>query len=193
MTDSCAGTDWQTDPVSDVGPVRICFVCLGNICRSPSAEGVMAKLVADAGLAGAIELDSAGTGGWHVGDPPDERAIAAAGRRGIDLRHLRGRQVHAGDFAWFDLLVAMDRRNLGDLHDLAPDPELRPRAVLLRSFDPASSRGPGGRPADPDRGELDVPDPYYGGPDGFDHVLDLLEAACTGLLDHVRATLLADR
>lgn len=179
--------------MSDGDPVRICFVCLGNICRSPSAEGVMGRLVADAGLTDAIELDSAGTGAWHVGDPPDERAVAAALRRGIDLRGLRGRQVHPGDFTWFDLLVAMDRRNLGDLHDLAPDAGLRDRAVLLRSFDPMATRGVDGRTADPDRGELDVPDPYYGGPDGFDHVLDLLEAACTGLLDHVRATLLTDR
>lgn len=185
----------ETDGVSDLSPpdrpVRICFVCLGNICRSPSAEGVMARLVADAGLSAAIELGSAGTGGWHVGEPPDERATAAALRRGIDLRALRGRQVHAGDFLWFDLLVAMDRRNLGDLHDLAPEPALRRRAVLLRSFDPGSATRRDGTAADADRGELDVPDPYYGGPSGFDHVLDLLEVACSGLLEHVRATLLA--
>lgn len=169
--------------MGDVEPVRICFVCLGNICRSPTAEGVMARLVADAGLGDVIELDSAGTGSWHVGQPPDDRAAEAARRRGIDLSALRGRQVHAGDFVFFDLLVAMDARNLADLHDLAPEPALRERAVLLRSFDPASVA----------RGELDVPDPYYGGADGFDRVLDLVEDACDGLLEHVRTALLPSR
>lgn len=168
------------DPGGPADPVRVCFVCLGNICRSPTAEAVMAHLVAEAGLDHAIELDSAGTGGWHVGDPPDDRATAEAARRGISMRS-RARQFHVGDFAFFDLVVAMDGRNVADLHDLALDQDHRDKVVLLRSFDP-------NRPdATDDPGDLDVPDPYYGGPDGFARVFDLVEAACAGLLDHLRA------
>jgi protein-tyrosine phosphatase len=162
--------------VDDDGVVRLCFVCLGNICRSPTAEGIMTALVADAGLASHIELDSAGTGAWHVGEPADERARAEARRRGIVLTS-RARAFHPGDFYRFDLVLAMDERNLRDLHDLAPETALRDRARLLRTFDPAS--------APPD---LDVPDPYYGGATGFADVFDLLDAACRGLLDHVRSS-----
>jgi protein-tyrosine phosphatase len=168
------------DPVT----VRVCFVCLGNICRSPTAEAVMAHLVAEAGLDHAIELDSAGTGGWHVGDPPDDRATAEAARRGIAMRS-RARQFHVGDFAFFDLVVAMDGRNVADLHDLALDQAHRDKVVLLRSFDPNRADGIG------DAGDLDVPDPYYGGPDGFARVFDLVEAACVGLLDHLASEHLA--
>ena len=165
-------------------PIRVCFVCLGNICRSPTAEAIMTRLVGEAGLAGSIEVDSAGTGGWHVGDPPDERAQAEARRRGIEMTS-RARQLHVGDLTFFDLVVAMDRRNVGDIQDLAVEPAHRDKVVLLRSFDPASGS------ADPD--DLDVPDPYYGGPDGFADVFDLVEAACRGLLaDLVRRSVAPD-
>jgi protein-tyrosine phosphatase len=158
---------------------RILFVCLGNICRSPTAEAVMAQLVADAGLEHEIEIDSAGTGAWHVGNPPDARATAAAARRGIAMRGV-ARQVTPDDFDRFDLIVAMDednRRALLELARAAADPDAAAARVRkLREFDPDGG--------DPD---LDVPDPYYGGDEGFEHVLDLVEAACGGLLDELRA------
>jgi protein-tyrosine phosphatase len=153
--------------------VRLLFVCMGNICRSPTAEAVMRSLVRDAGLEGEIEIDSAGTGGWHVGEPPDPRATEAARRRGIVLEG-RARQVRAEDFDRHDLLLVADRENFGHLRALAPDEDARRKVRLLREFDPASAGAP----------DLDVPDPYYGGPDGFDRVLDLVEAACRGLLEH---------
>ncbi len=156
--------------------MRILFVCLGNICRSPTAEGVMARLVRDAGLDGEVVIDSAGTSGWHVGEPPDPRAAAAARRRGTELTGA-ARQVRPEDFHEFDLILAMDGSNLRDLHAMAPHPQAREKVRLLREFDPASA----------DAGDLDVPDPYYGGPRGFDDVLDLVEAACRGLLDEIRA------
>jgi protein-tyrosine phosphatase len=148
---------------------------MGNICRSPTAEGVMRALVAQAGLSETIELDSAGTGGWHLGSAPDERATAAAGARGIALEG-SARQVSARDFLEFDLLVAMDRSNLRELRRLAGSAEERARVRLLREFDPAS----------PD-GDVDVPDPYYGSPGGFEEVLDLVQAACEGLLAQIVA------
>lgn len=157
---------------------RILFVCLGNICRSPTAEGVMWALVREAGLEGSIELDSAGTGAWHVGNPPDERATETARTRGIVLEGA-AREVRRADFDDFDLLIAMDRKNLADLRRLAPDERARARIRLLREFDPASA----GIGVD----ELDVPDPYYGGPRGFEDVLDLVHAACEGLLAQIRA------
>ncbi len=179
-----------SDRASADEPVRVCFVCLGNICRSPTAEAVMARLVRDAGLDGRIEVDSAGTGGWHVGDRPDERARAEARRRGVEMTS-RARQLHVGDLAFFDLVVAMDRRNLADIHDLALEPAHREKAVLLRSFDPR--RGAALDPDDlDDLDDLDVPDPYYGGPDGFADVFDLVEAACRGLLVHLQEHHLAD-
>jgi protein-tyrosine phosphatase len=157
--------------------VRILFVCLGNICRSPTAEGVMRALVRKAGLQDEIELDSAGTGGWHIGEPPDRRATAAARARGIALQG-QAREVTRADFEDFDLLVAMDRSNLRALQRLAPDEEGRAKVHLLREFDPASAGA-----------ELDVPDPYFGGGGGFEEVLDLVQAACAGLLERVRAGL----
>jgi low molecular weight protein-tyrosine phosphatase len=153
--------------------MRILFICMGNICRSPTAEGVMRALLREEGLEDAIEIDSAGTGGWHAGDPPDSRATAAAARRGITLDGA-ARQVTPGDFERFDLLLAMDRENLRHVLAMAPDAQAREKVRLLREFDPAA------------RGDLDVPDPYYGGTDGFDDVLDLVEAACRGLLEEVR-------
>ncbi len=154
--------------------MRMLFVCLGNICRSPTAEGVMRHLVEDEGLIGEFELDSAGTGGWHVGDPPDPRAREAARRRGIVVAGA-ARQVQHADFEDFDLILAMDRANLRDLRAAAP-PDGSAEIRLLREFDADSVGG----------GDLDVPDPYYGGPDGFDDVLDLVDAACRGLLADVR-------
>jgi protein-tyrosine phosphatase len=153
--------------------MRILFVCMGNICRSPTAEGVMRRLVEEAGLADRVELDSAGTGTWHIGNPPDARATDAARRRGVALGGT-ARQVLPDDFERFDLLIAMDRRNARELLALAPDDEAAEKVRLLREFDPAAD-------------DLDVPDPYYGGDDGFETVLDMVEAACRGLLDEIRA------
>jgi protein-tyrosine phosphatase len=153
--------------------MRILFVCMGNICRSPTAEGVMRRLLRDARVDG-IEVESAGTGGWHAGEPPDERATLAAARRGVTLEGA-ARQVRPADFRRFDLLIAMDRGNLRELLAIAPDEEAAEKVRLLREFDPAAS------------GDLDVPDPYYGGDRGFENVLDMVEAACRGLLDELRA------
>jgi protein-tyrosine phosphatase len=164
-------------------PFRVLFVCLGNICRSPTAEGVMRRLVADAGLQESIELDSAGTGGWHVGSPPDERASAAARGRGVALEG-SARQVREEDFLDFDLLLAMDAENMRELRARALGERERAKVRLLREFDPASHLD--GARSDP-RGELDVPDPYYGAPGGFEEVFDLVRAACEGLLAQIRA------
>jgi protein-tyrosine phosphatase len=155
--------------------MRILFVCMGNICRSPTAEGVMRGLLRDAGLEEAVLVDSAGTGGWHAGEPPDRRATEAARRRGIRLEGA-ARQFSPADFETFDLIVAMDRENLGELLALAPDEEAAEKVRLLREYDPASA----------DASDLDVPDPYYGGERGFEQVLDLVGAACRGLLDEER-------
>jgi protein-tyrosine phosphatase len=152
--------------------VRLLFVCLGNICRSPTGEGVMRALVRDAGLDDRFEVASAGTSHWHVGEPPDPRSTATAAARGIVLDGA-GAQVTAADFGRFDLLLAMDRQNLRDLRALAPDAEAAGRARLLRDWDP---EGPGG----------DVPDPYAGGPRGFEEVLDIVQRSCAALLDDLR-------
>jgi low molecular weight protein-tyrosine phosphatase len=156
--------------------MRILFVCMGNICRSPTAEGVMRSLLEREGLDGRIELDSAGTGGWHVGAPPDGRATEAARRRGIAVTG-EARQATVHDLEAHDLVLAMDRENLRDLRALAPDDETRAKIRLLREFDPRAVAA----------GELDVPDPYYGGERGFEEILDIVEAACRGLLDDLRA------
>jgi protein-tyrosine phosphatase len=152
------------------------FVCLGNICRSPTAEGTMRSLVREAGLEQEIGLDSAGTGAWHVGSKPDERASSAAAARGIALAG-EARRVRAEDFDYFDLLIAMDRSNLAELRRIAPGAEQRAKVRLLREFDPASEGA----------ADLDVPDPYYGSGDGFERVLDQVQAACAGLLAQIRA------
>ncbi|HEX2127775.1 MAG TPA: low molecular weight protein-tyrosine-phosphatase [Solirubrobacterales bacterium] len=156
--------------------MRILFVCLGNICRSPTAEGVMKQLVADAGLQSEIEVESAGTGGWHVGHPPDERATGAAAARGIELLG-EARRVIRRDFDDFDLLIAMDRSNRDALLALAPDAEARRKVFLLREFGEGAAR--------------DVPDPYYGGEEGFEHVLDIVERSCEALLEEVRERIAA--
>jgi len=154
--------------------MRILFVCMGNICRSPTAEGVMRHLLEDAGLADRGEIESAGTGGWHAGEPPDERATLAARRRGVTLEGA-ARQVRPEDFRRFDLLIALDRANLRELLARAPDEEAAEKVRLLREFDPAAD------------GDLDVPDPYYGGDRGFETVLDMVEASCRGLIEELRA------
>jgi protein-tyrosine phosphatase len=157
-----------------VAPYRICFVCMGNICRSPTAEAVMRQRIRDAGLDDRVVVDSAGTGGWHVGGGADERALSTMQAHGYDGSAHVARQFDPSWFAGRDLVVALDANNVQSLRWLAPAGEEH-KVVRLRSFDPAS-RG----------GDLDVPDPYYGGAQGFERVLSLIEAACDGLLDHVR-------
>lgn len=152
--------------------IRVLFVCLGNICRSPTAEGVFRKLVVEEGWAERIEIDSAGTHAYHVGAAPDARAQAAARRRGVDLSALRGRQALAQDFERFDYVLAMDRENLENLLAICPT-GLEHKLQLFMEF--ASGRE-----------EDEVPDPYYGGPGGFDRVLDMVEAAARGLLEDIR-------
>jgi len=144
---------------------------MGNICRSPTAEAVFRRVVAERAPGLAVEIDSAGTHGYHVGSPPDRRAIEAARRRGLDLSGLRARQVSVADFERFDLILAMDEDNVADLSRMAP-PQYHSRIRLLMDF-----------AADPPLRE--VPDPYYGGPQGFEQVLDLLEEAAEGLLQEV--------
>jgi len=151
--------------------MRILFVCMGNICRSPTAEGVFRRLVAERVPGVEIEVDSAGTHDYHVGDPPDPRSIAAAARRGVDLRQLRARLIRDDDFERFDLIIAMDRLNREALLERSPAP-FRERIRLFMEF-----AG--------DREVEDVPDPYYGGAPGFERVLDLAEEAAAGLLDEV--------
>ena len=153
--------------------VRVCFVCLGNICRSPTAEGIFRQRVHEAGLEGRFRVESAGTGGYHVGEPPDARAAATARGRGVELSG-RARQFRARDFRRFDHVVAMDAENRRDLLALAPDDEARAKVSLLRDFDPESPSGAA------------VPDPYYGGDGGFDEVFDVCDAACRGLLARLR-------
>lgn len=153
--------------------VRVCFVCLGNICRSPTAEGVFRHLVAEAGLAEAFELDSAGTAGYHSGAAPDPRARAAGKRAGIPVGG-EARQFQAADFARFDYVLAMDASNAKELRSLAPTPAARAKIRLLRSFDPSA---PPNAP---------IPDPYYGDDSGFDEVLELCRSACRHLLAAIR-------
>jgi protein-tyrosine phosphatase len=154
---------------------RVLVVCMGNICRSPTAEGVLRRKLRDAGLQEAVEVDSAGTHDYHVGAPPDLRAQQHALRRGYDLSALRARQVNVADFERFDLVLAMDEQNLERLQRLCP-PARRERLRLLMSF--------AGVP-----GRTVVPDPYYGGAGHFDEVLDLVERACDGLVAELRQRL----
>ncbi|HEU4976441.1 MAG TPA: low molecular weight protein-tyrosine-phosphatase [Baekduia sp.] len=156
--------------------MRLLFVCMGNICRSPTAEAVMRDLVRREGLEQRVAIDSAGTGDWHVGNPPDRRATAAALARGITLDGA-ARQVRAADFHEHDLILAADRENVAALRAAAPDPEAAAKVRRLREFDPEAVAS----------GDLDVPDPYFGGDDGFAHVLDVVQAACEGLVAQLRA------
>jgi protein-tyrosine phosphatase len=156
-----------------VKPVRLSFVCLGNICRSPTAEAVMRHLIKTEGLQQKIALDSAGLGDWHLGEARDARSQAVGKRRGMPLEGV-ARQFQPADFARFDYVLAMDRQNRDGLLKLAPDAQAGAKVRLLRSFDPASPP------------EAEVPDPYYGGPQGFDQVFDICQAACQGLLAQLR-------
>ncbi|GAA3712404.1 low molecular weight protein-tyrosine-phosphatase [Nonomuraea antimicrobica] len=149
---------------------RVCLVCMGNICRSPMAEVVLRRTLENRGLGGSVVVDSAGTGGWHAGDPMDERALEILARHGYDGSAHRARQFTEGWFDRYDLVLAMDRDNLSNLRRLSP---AGARVRLFRSFDPAS----------PERAE--VPDPYYGGREGFEEVLGLVEAAAEGVAKHV--------
>jgi protein-tyrosine phosphatase len=153
----------------------VLFVCLGNICRSPTAEGVFRHLAREAGLEDSIHIDSAGTGGYHVGAPPDARAMAAAQARGYDLASIRARKVAPEDFEQFSLILAMDEDNLVHLRGIAPETS-RARLGLLLDYAPG-------------RKEREVPDPYYGGRNGFEQVLALVNEACAGLLEELRRNL----
>jgi protein-tyrosine phosphatase len=157
-------------------PIRICFVCLGNICRSPTAEGTMRHIVESAALTRSFFIDSAGTSAHHVGERADPRARDAAERRGIVLES-RARRFEGADFERFDFVLAMDADNLSALRQLPEAKDYTGHIGLLRAFDHASPTG------------AEVPDPYYGGEGGFDEVLDLCEAACRGLLEHVQQRL----
>ena len=149
-------------------PYRVTFVCLGNICRSPMAESVLSRRLAEAGLSAHVEVDSAGTGGWHTGDGTDRRAVTALQGRGYHTVH-RARQFQRSDFDRLDLIVALDEDNARDLHRLAPNADAAAKIRLLRWFDPEAN------------GDLAVPDPYYGTDHDFERALDVIEAACAGL------------
>ena len=151
--------------------VKVLFVCLGNICRSPTSEGIFRAMVINAGLGDLIRIDSAGTGAWHEGEPPDPRGQAAAIKRGYDLSDQRARKVTIRDFEEFDYIIGMDSQNCCDLTALAPT-TAHDKIKLFLDFAPHL-------------GHRDVPDPYYGGPKGFDNVLDLVEEASKGLLEEI--------
>jgi len=151
-------------------PLRVLMVCLGNICRSPTAQAVLVSRLADTGLQGVIEVDSAGTGDYHIGRAPDHRAQRAGRARGYDLSGLRARQLTLSDFHYFDYLLAMDRSNLEYMREMAPAGTGDRLHLLLAPLQPGQ----------------EVPDPYFGGDHGFDEVLDLVEAACDHWVDTFR-------
>ena len=156
---------------SDPSCTSVLFVCLGNICRSPLAEGIFTHLVAQRGLSDQFHIDSCGTGDWHVGRPPDPRSVLVARKYGLDISHLRARQFNARrDPTDFDWLIPMDRSNQDDIVSMGTPIA---KARLLRSFDPTL------------QSPCDVPDPYYGGDDGFDKVYEMLMRACEGMLTHL--------
>ncbi|NIB41246.1 low molecular weight phosphotyrosine protein phosphatase [Pseudomaricurvus alkylphenolicus] len=161
------------------GTVSVLFVCLGNICRSPTAHGIFAAAVQNAGLNDCVRVDSAGTGAWHVGNPPDPRSQAAALERGVDLSSQRARQVKRADFDQFDYILAMDKDNLSDLRSLAPAHYDGVLELFLR--------------LDEGTREVEVPDPYYGGADGFQLVVDLIESASQELLSRIQRQLEANQ
>lgn len=156
-------------------PISVLFVCTGNICRSPTGEGVFRAMLRATGLDDHVAVDSAGLAGYHVGEPPDPRSIEAARSRGIDLSDQRARQLHPDDFRGFDFLIAMDQTHLGEMQRLCPEGETH-RIKLLLDYAPHMDT-------------RDVPDPYYGAGDGFAYVLDLVEAGSTGLLQDIRDAL----
>lgn len=151
--------------------MKVLFVCLGNICRSPTAEGLFRQQVERAGLLDKVSIDSAGTADWHTGKAPDPRTIAAAAERGVDLSTLQARSVTAEDFHEFDYILAMDESNLSNLKALEPANGKAKLDLFLRRYDITPT---------------EVPDPYYGGPEGFEQVLDLVESGCQALLQEVR-------
>ena len=155
--------------------VRVLFVCLGNICRSPMAEGVFRKRVADAGLTEVIEIDSAGTHAYHVDEPPDPRAQAAVRRRGIEIGGLRGRRATGEDFTRFDYILAMDHENYEHLEAIAPEEHVHKLRLFLEYATRCAERA--------------VPDPYFGAANGFDRVLDMIEDAAEGLLRDIQQRL----
>ncbi|HWH32136.1 MAG TPA: low molecular weight protein-tyrosine-phosphatase [Egibacteraceae bacterium] len=157
--------------------MRILVVCLGNICRSPTAEAALREALRDAGLDGQVEVASAGTGDWHLGEPPDARMTRAAAAAGLTLEGTAA-QITAEDFRRSDLILVMDRSNLRDVRALAPDEPSRSKVRLYRDFDP-----------DADHDE--VPDPYYGGEDGFHAVVDIARRTARGVVEHVRGLLTA--
>ena len=161
-----------SDSRKDAGKVRVLMVCLGNICRSPTAEAMLRKHVREAGLGDVIEVDSAGTADYHVDSPPDRRAIAHGERRGLAMKQLRGRQVGKVDFERFDHILAMDEDNLENLLRLRPEGS-RAQVGLLMDYAP-------------DAGSREVPDPYYGDGADFERVLDLVDAASAGLVEALR-------
>lgn len=152
--------------------VKVLFVCMGNICRSPTAEGYFQHIINQQGLSEHIQTDSAGTHAYHIGSPPDHRAQAAANNRGVDLSHIRGRKVEPIDFETFDYVLAMDESNFTDLQAVAGGHA--DNLFMFLDFAKHFS-------------ENEVPDPYYGGDQGFEHVLDLIEDACKGLLEDIKA------
>ena len=155
-------------------PFEICFVCLGNICRSPLAEGVFQSLINKEGLENQIIIHSAGTGHWHIGASPDARMQATARAKGIQLTS-RAQQIQAGDIRRFDLILAMDQSNLESIQYLC-SPEMAAKKIrLFRSFDPEAN------------GDLDVPDPYYGKDDGFEHVFQIVHRTCPPILAHIKS------
>ncbi|MDX1453225.1 MAG: low molecular weight protein-tyrosine-phosphatase [Oleiphilaceae bacterium] len=151
--------------------MKVLFVCLGNICRSPTAHGVFVHHLKNSELAGRVEVDSAGTGAWHAGEPPDKRAQQEAQSRGIDLSFIRARQVNAEDFERFDMILAMDKQNLRDLRAVCPEVHQHKLRLFLEFGD---------------TGTQEVPDPYYGGSKGFQHVFDLVDQTSLGLLETLR-------
>ncbi len=152
--------------------LSVLFVCLGNICRSPLGEGVLAHRLEEEDLSSRVRVDSAGTGAWHLGEPPDPRSTEVALRHGIALRG-RARRVRVEDFHEFDYIFAMDRANLRDLRHLESQVEEGALLNLFREFDPDKD------------GDLDVPDPYYGGPDGFDVMFDMIDRTCAAFVEHL--------
>jgi protein-tyrosine phosphatase len=162
--------------------INVSFVCLGNICRSPMAEGVFKQLVEQAGLADEFRIESAAIGGWHIGEPPDRRAQSTARAHGLSLTS-RARQIQPDDFKRLDALIALDTEVAEALRHLALTPADRTKVCLLREFDPVLDIQPGAaRPTD-----LDVPDPYYGGPEGFEDAFQMIERSSRGLLASLSA------
>ncbi len=157
--------------MSDIKPVQVLFVCMGNICRSPTAHGLFQSLVDEHGLSTSIRVDSAGTHSYHIGSPPDPRSQATAHRRGVDLTRLRARRFQSSDFVDFDYLLAMDNANLADMLALKPD-NASARAELMLSYSERFE-------------QQEVPDPYFGD-DGFDLVFDMIDDAARGLLQQIR-------